>query len=84
MPRRCACIAKETRAFTQADDDAQYAAVHQIDLSEVDSMVALFPSPDNGVCACVRVRACVRACVHACVPLYAHGQTQSRLRLVCM
>jgi homoaconitase/3-isopropylmalate dehydratase large subunit len=33
----------------QADPDAEYAEVHEISLADVDSMVALYPSPDNGM-----------------------------------
>ncbi|KAL2911509.1 hypothetical protein HK105_209040 [Polyrhizophydium stewartii] len=36
-------------AYFRADPDAQYAESHTIDLADVDSMVALYPSPDNVV-----------------------------------
>ncbi|KAI8929966.1 Isocitrate/isopropylmalate dehydrogenase-domain-containing protein [Entophlyctis helioformis] len=35
--------------YFRADPDAQYAESHIIDLGDVDSMVALYPSPDNVV-----------------------------------
>jgi homoaconitate hydratase len=35
--------------YFRADPDAQYVESHVIDLSQVDSMVALYPSPDNVV-----------------------------------
>ena len=35
--------------YFRADPDAQYAESYQIDLSQIDSMVALYPSPDNVV-----------------------------------
>lgn len=35
--------------WLQADPDAEYAEVHEISLADVDSMVALYPSPDNGM-----------------------------------
>jgi len=35
--------------YLRADKDAQYAETHVIDLSKVDSLVALYPSPDNVV-----------------------------------
>jgi homoaconitate hydratase len=35
--------------YFRADPDAQYVESHVIDLGQVDSMVALYPSPDNVV-----------------------------------
>ena len=35
--------------YFQADDEAQYATIHEIDLSKVESFIALYPSPDNVV-----------------------------------
>ena len=35
--------------YFRADPDAQYAESHTINLSQVDSMIALYPSPDNVV-----------------------------------
>ncbi|KAJ1736912.1 hypothetical protein LPJ72_000962 [Coemansia sp. Benny D160-2] len=40
---------KKHSLFFRADPDAQYAESHVIDLSQVDSLVALYPSPDNVV-----------------------------------
>ncbi|CAG8532888.1 4523_t:CDS:2 [Ambispora leptoticha] len=38
---------KNSALYFRADPDAQYAETHVIDLSKVDSLVALYPSPDN-------------------------------------
>jgi len=35
--------------FFRADPDAKYAAVYEIDLTGLDSLIALYPSPDNVV-----------------------------------
>eukprot|EP00127_Corallochytrium_limacisporum_P001789 Clim_evm5s82 gene=Clim_evmTU5s82 len=35
--------------YMKADDDAKYAERYKIDLSDVDSLVALYPSPDDVV-----------------------------------
>ncbi|KAJ2620222.1 hypothetical protein GGI26_005179 [Coemansia sp. RSA 1358] len=40
---------KKHSLFFRADADAEYAESHVIDLSQVDSLVALHPSPDNVV-----------------------------------
>jgi aconitase A len=40
---------KNSALYFRADPDAQYAESHVIDLSKVDSLVALYPSPDNVV-----------------------------------
>ncbi|KAI8319528.1 aconitase iron-sulfur domain-containing protein [Martensiomyces pterosporus] len=40
---------KKHSLYFRADPDAQYAESHVIDLSQVDSLVALHPSPDNVV-----------------------------------
>ncbi|KAJ1762924.1 hypothetical protein LPJ62_000005 [Coemansia sp. RSA 2167] len=40
---------KKHSLYFRADADAQYAESHIIDLSQVDSLVALHPSPDNVV-----------------------------------
>ncbi|KAJ2704390.1 hypothetical protein FB645_003313 [Coemansia sp. IMI 203386] len=40
---------KKHSLYFKADEDAQYAESHVIDLSQVDSLVALYPSPDNVV-----------------------------------
>jgi homoaconitase/3-isopropylmalate dehydratase large subunit len=40
---------KNSALYFRADPDAQYAESHTIDLSKVDSLVALYPSPDDVV-----------------------------------
>ncbi|KAJ9073352.1 hypothetical protein DSO57_1017414 [Entomophthora muscae] len=40
---------KNAALYFRADEDAEYAESHVIDLSKVDSLVALYPSPDNVV-----------------------------------
>ncbi|KAJ1914018.1 hypothetical protein H4219_004964 [Mycoemilia scoparia] len=40
---------KKDSLYFRADKDAQYAESHTIDLAKVDSLVALYPSPDNVV-----------------------------------
>ncbi|CAI2167948.1 14972_t:CDS:2 [Funneliformis geosporum] len=40
---------KNSALYFRADPDAQYAETHIIDLSKVDSLVALYPSPDDVV-----------------------------------
>ncbi|KAL3429899.1 aconitase iron-sulfur domain-containing protein [Aspergillus tetrazonus] len=40
---------RSNSVYFQPDPDATYAATFQIDLSEVESFVALYPSPDNVV-----------------------------------
>ncbi|KAK4958728.1 hypothetical protein LTR10_003524 [Elasticomyces elasticus] len=40
---------KKQAVYYQADEDAQYAATHIIDLSEVEPYVAQYPSPDDVV-----------------------------------
>ncbi|KAJ1674621.1 hypothetical protein EV182_002904, partial [Spiromyces aspiralis] len=40
---------KKDALYFRADKDAQYAESHIIDLAKVDSLVALYPSPDNVV-----------------------------------
>ncbi|KAJ3065980.1 hypothetical protein HK102_007766, partial [Quaeritorhiza haematococci] len=40
---------KEGAIYFRADPDAEYVESHTIDLTEIDSMVALYPSPDNVV-----------------------------------
>ncbi|KAI8052450.1 hypothetical protein BDF22DRAFT_726110 [Syncephalis plumigaleata] len=40
---------KNSALYFRADPDAAYAESHVIDLSKVDSLVALYPSPDNVV-----------------------------------
>jgi homoaconitase/3-isopropylmalate dehydratase large subunit/3-isopropylmalate dehydratase small subunit len=40
---------KNSALYFRADPDAEYAESHIIDLSKVDSLVALYPSPDNVV-----------------------------------
>ncbi|KAJ2780982.1 hypothetical protein H4R18_003132 [Coemansia javaensis] len=40
---------KKHSLYFRADPDAEYAESHIIDLSKVDSLVALYPSPDNVV-----------------------------------
>ncbi|ORZ31677.1 putative 3-isopropylmalate dehydratase large subunit [Catenaria anguillulae PL171] len=40
---------KDEGKYFKADEGAKYAAVHEIDLAKVDSLVALYPSPDNVV-----------------------------------
>lgn len=44
---------KNDAVYFRADPDANYAETHVIDLSKVDSMVALYPSPDNVVPVCL-------------------------------
>jgi homoaconitate hydratase len=38
---------KRDAIYFQPDDDAQYAGTYDIDLSKMETLVALFPSPDN-------------------------------------
>ncbi|KAL4865743.1 hypothetical protein BDV12DRAFT_174005 [Aspergillus spectabilis] len=38
---------RSNSAYFKPDPDASYAATFQIDLSEVESFIALYPSPDN-------------------------------------
>jgi homoaconitase/3-isopropylmalate dehydratase large subunit len=45
---------KNSALYFKADEDAEYAETHVIDLSKVESLVALYPDPDN----CVDVDAC--------------------------
>ena len=40
---------KNEAIYFRADSEAQYAETYEIDLSKVESMVALYPSPDNVV-----------------------------------
>ncbi|KAI0240187.1 hypothetical protein L0F63_000455 [Massospora cicadina] len=40
---------RNSALYFRADEDAEYAESHKIDLSKVDSLVALYPSPDNVV-----------------------------------
>ncbi|TPX53588.1 hypothetical protein SeMB42_g00682 [Synchytrium endobioticum] len=40
---------KNSAIYFRADEDAEYATSHTIDLSQVTSLVALYPSPDNVV-----------------------------------
>ncbi|KAI8358675.1 hypothetical protein B0O80DRAFT_441239 [Mortierella sp. GBAus27b] len=40
---------KNAALYFKADEDAQYAETHVIDLSKVESLVALYPNPDNCV-----------------------------------
>ncbi|KAL4768701.1 aconitase iron-sulfur domain-containing protein [Aspergillus nidulans var. acristatus] len=40
---------RSNSVYFQPDSDASYAATFQIDLSEVESFIALYPSPDNVV-----------------------------------
>ncbi|GBB85974.1 hypothetical protein RclHR1_12400002 [Rhizophagus clarus] len=40
---------KNSALYFRADPDAQYAETHIIDLSKVDSLIALYPSPDDVV-----------------------------------
>ncbi|OQU98966.1 hypothetical protein CLAIMM_04674 [Cladophialophora immunda] len=40
---------KDTALYLQPDPGAQYAEVFEIDLADVNSVVALYPSPDNTV-----------------------------------
>ncbi|KAJ1942529.1 hypothetical protein GGF37_003077, partial [Kickxella alabastrina] len=40
---------KKHSLYFKADEDAEYAESHIIDLSQIDSLVALHPSPDNVV-----------------------------------
>ncbi|KAI9295859.1 3-isopropylmalate dehydrogenase [Neoconidiobolus thromboides FSU 785] len=40
---------KNSAIYFRKDEDAEYAASYEIDLSKVDSLVALYPSPDNVV-----------------------------------
>ncbi|KAG0328360.1 hypothetical protein BGZ99_005543 [Dissophora globulifera] len=45
---------KNSALYFKADEDAQYSETHVIDLSKVESLVALYPEPDN----CVSVDNC--------------------------
>ncbi|KAG0079391.1 hypothetical protein BGZ90_002775 [Linnemannia elongata] len=45
---------KNSALYFKADEDAEYAETHVIDLAKVESLVALYPDPDN----CVDVDAC--------------------------
>ncbi|KAI9139738.1 hypothetical protein BKA69DRAFT_614252 [Paraphysoderma sedebokerense] len=47
--RRKDAIHKNSAKYFRADQGAQYAETHVIDLSKVDSLIALYPSPDNVV-----------------------------------
>jgi homoaconitase/3-isopropylmalate dehydratase large subunit len=40
---------KSLSLYFRADDEAQYAETFEIDLSKVESFIALYPSPDNVV-----------------------------------
>src|SRR5437763_16278704 len=40
---------KNSALYFKADPDAQYAETHIIDLSKIEPLVALYPSPDNVV-----------------------------------
>ncbi|KAG0261733.1 hypothetical protein DFQ27_002788 [Actinomortierella ambigua] len=40
---------KNAALYFQADEDAEYAETHVIDLAKVESLVALYPDPDNCV-----------------------------------
>ncbi|KAG0246286.1 Isocitrate/isopropylmalate dehydrogenase-domain-containing protein [Mortierella sp. GBAus27b] len=40
---------KNSALYFKADEDAQYAETHVIDLSKVESLVALYPNPDDCV-----------------------------------
>ncbi|KAF9362531.1 hypothetical protein BGX34_005980 [Mortierella sp. NVP85] len=40
---------KNAALYFKADEDAHYAETHVIDLSKVDSLIALYPDPDNCV-----------------------------------
>src|SRR5436305_14016974 len=40
---------KNSALYFKADHDAQYAETHIIDLSKIEPLVALYPSPDNVV-----------------------------------
>ncbi|KAJ1659603.1 hypothetical protein IWQ61_001352 [Dispira simplex] len=40
---------RNSSLYFHADSDCQYAEIHEIDLSEVEPLVALYPSPDNVV-----------------------------------
>ena len=40
-------IYKEASVYFKPDDDANYAATYEIDLSAIMSLIALYPSPDN-------------------------------------
>jgi homoaconitase/3-isopropylmalate dehydratase large subunit len=40
---------KNLTTYFKPDDDAQYAAVHNIDLGNVKSFLAMYPEPDNVV-----------------------------------
>ncbi|KAG0015214.1 hypothetical protein BGZ80_009972 [Entomortierella chlamydospora] len=53
---------KNSALYFKADEDAQYAETHVIDLSKVDSLVALYPNPDN----CVPVDECAGTKLDGC------------------
>lgn len=40
---------KPSSVYFQADEEAGFAATFEIDLSQVESFIALYPSPDNAV-----------------------------------
>jgi homoaconitate hydratase len=40
---------KNNAIYFRPDDDAEYAATYDIDLSKMETLVALYPSPDNVV-----------------------------------
>ena len=49
MSKRKSTEYRSGGTYFRADPDAEYAESHVIRLSDVDSMVALYPSPDNVV-----------------------------------
>ncbi|KAG0330121.1 hypothetical protein BGZ99_007983 [Dissophora globulifera] len=53
---------KNSALYFKADEDAEYAETHVIDLSKVESLVALYPNPDN----CVAVDDCTGTHLDGC------------------
>lgn len=53
---------KNSALYFKADEDAQYAETHVIDLAKVESLVALYPDPDN----CVGVDECAGTKLDGC------------------
>ncbi|KAF8985181.1 hypothetical protein BGZ46_005727 [Entomortierella lignicola] len=53
---------KNSALYFKADEDAEYAETHVIDLSKVESLVALYPDPDN----CVSVDECAGTKLDGC------------------
>ena len=49
LTRRKQSIHRDSTLYFRPDEDAEYAETFTIDLAKIDSLVALYPSPDNVV-----------------------------------